>query len=937
MHLMKTCKFTDHGVSEIIGAVLLISVVVVAVAIIGVALTSQGTTQKIPALDAVISNYGNKIQIYHNGGDTLQSSDIKIYVDGNPTTFKKGDTDPAWTSWSPGDSLVTDVTTTPKIVSIIFNGASGFSTVLTTADFTPTGMNNAGPVVTDTLGASFTATPSSGTPPLVVQFMDQSTGYPVSYNWEFGDTQSSTAKNPTHVYNNVGSYTVTLIVTNSTGSTSLISHPVSVTATAPSVISISPISGIRGTSNIPVSVYGTGFANGATISLNKSGSPDISVSSVVFGSTTTLTGTLSLPSGTTTGAWNVVVINPDSQKATLANGFTITDPAGPPTVTSITPGSGATGSTIFITNLSGTNFQTGAQIKLNSSAATDISAANITVVSPTKITCTFYLSGAATGTRNIVVTNPDGQVGMMVSGFTVTSQSVPTVASITPSSGATGSTVFITNLAGTNFQTGAQIKLNSSTASDISAANITVVSPTQITCSFILSGAATGARNVVVTNPDGQIGMLASGFTVTYQSAPTVTSISPNTGTTGSTVFITNLAGTNFQTGAQVKLNSSLASDISAANVTVVSSTQITCTFILSGAVAGARNVVVTNPDGQANLLTGGFTVTSLSTPTVSSISPNTGVNGSTVFITNLAGTNFQSGAQVKLNSSSASDIFAGNLTVVSPTKITCSFVLSGAAGARNVVVINPDGQSAMGSSFTITAAPPAPVTADFTGTPSSGDVPFTVQFVDASLGSPTTWFWNFGDSGTSTLKNPTHSYTTAGTYAVSLMVGNGTGTNTKSTANYITASIPATPLSFYDNFETALSGWTTGGTVARNAAAPRNGVAAARLSGAASSSMMRTVSTSGNSNIVVSFWLGTANNLDAGEYLTADWYDGTSWTQLVQVQNPGTNTYLYYYQYSLPAAAANNANFRIRFSLNSNTANEYGYVDDVRVTGIPG
>ena len=42
---------------------MLISVVVMAVAIIGVALTSQGTPQQIPALDAVISNYGNQIQI----------------------------------------------------------------------------------------------------------------------------------------------------------------------------------------------------------------------------------------------------------------------------------------------------------------------------------------------------------------------------------------------------------------------------------------------------------------------------------------------------------------------------------------------------------------------------------------------------------------------------------------------------------------------------------------------------------------------------------------------------------------------------------------------------------------------------------------------------------------------------------------------------------
>ena len=43
MHLMKNRSIADRGASEIIGAVMLISVVVLAVSIIGVALTSQGT------------------------------------------------------------------------------------------------------------------------------------------------------------------------------------------------------------------------------------------------------------------------------------------------------------------------------------------------------------------------------------------------------------------------------------------------------------------------------------------------------------------------------------------------------------------------------------------------------------------------------------------------------------------------------------------------------------------------------------------------------------------------------------------------------------------------------------------------------------------------------------------------------------------------------
>jgi PKD repeat protein len=69
--------------------------------------------------------------------------------------------------------------------------------------------------------ASFTATPTSGAHPLNVSFTDKSTGYPESWNWDFGD--GNTEQKPTHTYNVAGKYTVNLAVTNMMGnSTNLI-------------------------------------------------------------------------------------------------------------------------------------------------------------------------------------------------------------------------------------------------------------------------------------------------------------------------------------------------------------------------------------------------------------------------------------------------------------------------------------------------------------------------------------------------------------------------------------------------------------------------------------------------------------------------------------------------------------------------------------------
>jgi PKD repeat protein len=695
MQLQKNPFFSDRGASEVMGAVMLISVVVMAVAIIGVSLTSQGTPQKIPALDAVISNYGSQIQIYNNGGDTLQSNDIEILVDGNPQTFRKGGTDAAWTSWSPGESLVADVSSAPQIVRIIYKGTSGSKTILATADFSPSGMNNPGPISTSTLQAAFSSSPSSGIPPLVVGFSDLSTGSPVGWNWAFGDGGTSSGQNPTHVFGSSGTYSVSLTVTNATGSVSSVSHPIIVSTSAPSVISTNPTAGTRGT-NFPISVYGTGFVNGATISLKKSGSADIAVSPVVFGSGTTLTGTLSIPASSATGTWNVVVTNPDTQTGTLTNGFTVTAPTGPPTVSNPTPSSGATGSTVFITNLPGTNFQTGAQVKLNSSSAADISAANITVVSPTQITCTFYLSGAATGARNVVVTNPDGQAGMQPGGFTITSISAPIVNAITPSSGTSGNSVSITNLAGSGFQTGATVKLNSSTlGSDIPAAGVTVVSSSQITCTFYLTGAAAGNWNVVVTNPDGQTGMNASAFTVNAvpSSAPVVSTISPNSVVHNWSYSVT-ISGANYVSGATAKLNTtSNFAGIAATGITTTSN-YITCTFDLTSQPAQSWNVAVTNPDGKSGVLANGFTSTNPG-PVVSSVVPGAGTRNTVIPVV-ISGTGFEPGATVTMtrNGYTTPSATITLLTVNSQTQISCSVKSSNNAYYWDIKVTNPDGKS---------------------------------------------------------------------------------------------------------------------------------------------------------------------------------------------------------------------------------------------------
>jgi PKD repeat protein len=59
---------------------------------------------------------------------------------------------------------------------------------------------------------------------------------------------------------------------------------------------------------------------------------------------------------------------------------------------------------------------------------------------------------------------------------------------------------------------------------------------------------------------------------------------------------------------------------------------------------------------------------------------------------------------------------------------------------------------------------------ADFSADPTSGEAPLTVEFTDESDGA-VSWLWDFGDGTTSTEQNPTHTYTHAGEYTVSLEI----------------------------------------------------------------------------------------------------------------------------------------------------------------------
>ena len=81
------------------------------------------------------------------------------------------------------------------------------------------------------------------------------------------------------------------------------------------------------------------------------------------------------------------------------------------------------------------------------------------------------------------------------------------------------------------------------------------------------------------------------------------------------------------------------------------------------------------------------------------------------------------------------------------------------------------------------------PIKADFVANPTNGNVPLTVTFTDQSTGGPTMWAWDFGDGGTDMVANPVHTYTKPGDYTVTLTASNKHSSDTVKKSQFIRVS----------------------------------------------------------------------------------------------------------------------------------------------------
>jgi len=162
----------------------------------------------------------------------------------------------------------------------------------------------------------------------------------------------------------------------------------------------------------------------------------------------------------------------------------------------------------------------------------------------------------------------------------------------------------------------------------------------------------------------------------------------------------------------------------------------------------------------------------------------------------------------------------SGNYTSTAPNLITATTYTTPdlAAGTYYFAVKAFDSagnSSNYSNEVRTTIAAATALKASFSADSITGPAPLKVQFTSTSTGTITQYSWSFGDGGTSTVRNPSYTYSKPGTYTVSLAVtgsgGSNTATNGSGGSNTATKtgyiSVPAAPIA---NFSATPTSGTT-------------------------------------------------------------------------------------------------------------------------------
>jgi hypothetical protein len=478
----------------------------------------------------------------------------------------------------------------------------------------------------------------------------------------------------------------------------------------------------------------------------------------------------------------------DVTVTTAAGSDTADDPytyiaASPPTITDVTADTGYTtgGNTVTIT---GTNFTGATEVEFDS-----VPSLSFVVISSTEIEAIVPPIDAADTVDITVTTFAGTSANTSDDDYTYTEQPEPTLTSLSPTSGPTAGGQVVT-ITGTEFENVLSVFFGDIpvTYDVLSDTSIEAISPPHIA----------GTVDVIVTTLGGSSEPSGdSQYTFTALAAPSITSLSPDTGTSagGTTVTIT---GTRFNGASSVLFGNIPAHFFIASDVQIIATSP--------AQAASTVHVTITTPTGTSEQTEADeFVYTSASAPTVTDLDVDTGpTSGNTPVL--ITGTNFIDATSVMFGTVAAS------FTVVNSTTIA-AFSPAQAAGTIDITVTTNAGTSATSSAdeFEYTAASDPVVTSISPDTgPQTGGT--TVVIIGSNFTAATSVLFGDEEAYFSVLADDTIlAYAPPGSGTVHVTVTTDGGTSSTSSADeFVYTSVSAPTLTNLDND----TGSSNGGTI---------------------------------------------------------------------------------------------------------------------------
>jgi PKD repeat protein len=654
----------------------------------------------------------------------------------NFTGAASGGLSPFVYAWAFGDGL----TSTSQNPSHTYAAAGTYTVNLTVTDgnLVPA---NAAPItitVTPALSASASALPAAGDAPLAVAFTGTPAGgtAPYSFLWTFGDGTSSTSESPSHTYTGAGTYTTTFTVTDAAGTKAVAGAPAITVNPLPAAAAATS----RTAGDAPVTVTFTGSVTGGTAPFGYSW---------VFGDGSTAAGQNPIHTYTTAGTYN----------ATL----TVTDASG--------HSASASAPAIMISPaLSVADGETGS---VNAPAAVSFTSTPTGGLAPYAYVWTFG-DGTSATSQNPVHTY-------------VTAGTYTVNLSVTDANNATASAATLT------------ITIHGPLAATATASPLAGDAP--LTVAFIATGAggtgpytyswAFGDGNTSTGQNPSHIYAEAGTYTATLTVTDAVAATATSTVTMVVSPSLVASSSTNVTTGtAPLSVNLTGVTGGGLGPFTYAwsfgdgqTSTTQNPTHIF--AVAGTYTVSLTVTD--ANLAHAAAPPLTISVLVPLSVNASSGPrSGDAPFDVSFSGSaaggvgpysyawTFGDGA--------VSTVQNPGHTYTAPGTYTVGLTVTDAGGRKaSAATLDISVSPALGlTDSASTAGGDASLAVNFTSTPSGGLAPYG-------------YVWSFGDGATATTQNPSHTYTAAGTYGVTLTVTDANGVT--ATASPITITVQG-PLS---------------------------------------------------------------------------------------------------------------------------------------------